>query len=53
MSDLLCSCGCSLEASHDQALLSCLGREGLILRHLAPEPTDEQVQGIVAEEQSP
>jgi hypothetical protein len=53
MSDLLCSCGCSLEASHDQALLSCLGREGLILRHLAPAPTDEQAHGIVAEEQSP
>jgi hypothetical protein len=53
MSGLLCSCGCSLEAPVDQALLSCLGREDLIRRHLAPAPTDEQVQGIVAEEQSP
>ena len=53
MSGLLCSCGCSLEAPHDQALLSHPGREDLIRRHLAPAPTDEQVQGLVAEEQSP
>jgi hypothetical protein len=50
MSGLLCSCGCSLEDPHDQALLYCLGREDLIRRHLAPEPTNEQAHGIVVEE---
>ncbi len=53
MSGLLCSCGCSLEAPNDQALLSYLGREDLIRRQLGAEPTDEQAHGIVAEEQSP
>jgi hypothetical protein len=53
MSGLLCPCGCSLEAPHDQALLSHPGREDLIRRHLAPAPTDEQAHGIVVEEYSP
>jgi hypothetical protein len=53
MSAVLCSCGCSLEAPHEQALLSCPGRENLFRRHLAPAPTDEQAHGIVVEEYSP
>jgi hypothetical protein len=53
MSCLRCPCGCSLEAPHDQALLSHPGREDLIRKHLAPASTDEQAHGIVAEEQSP
>jgi hypothetical protein len=53
MSSLLCPCGCSLEAPHDQALLSYLGREDLTRKHLAPASTEEHAHGIVAEEQSP
>jgi hypothetical protein len=53
MSSLLCSCGCSLAAPHDQAQLSHPGREDLTRKYLAPASTDEQAHGIVAEEQSP
>ena len=45
MSALQDPCGCCLEAPHDQALLSYLGREYLILRHLPRSPPMSRVTG--------